>query len=50
MTQDMVSGGQTSSRRFTWSKDRTKFLTGYLMQQDSDSKGKDALFKEDALL
>lgn len=48
-TQGMISGGQTSSRRFIWSKLRTKFLTGYLVRQVSDCKGKDALFAEDTL-
>jgi len=45
----IISGQQTSSRRFTWSKGRTKFLTNYLAQQASDAKGKDALFREDTL-
>ncbi|CAO2182090.1 unnamed protein product [Urochloa humidicola] len=45
----ITSGSPTSSRRFKWTKDRTKFLTNYLMQQASDTKGKDALFREDNL-
>ncbi|XP_062207728.1 uncharacterized protein LOC133909350 isoform X2 [Phragmites australis] len=46
----IVSGSRTSSKRFTWSKERTKFLTNYLMEQASDAKGKDALFREDTLV
>ncbi|XP_021313491.1 uncharacterized protein LOC8062457 isoform X3 [Sorghum bicolor] len=49
VSQSMFRGSQTASRRFIWSKHRTKFLTNYLMQQASDGKGKDALFKEDTL-
>ncbi|KAF8642744.1 hypothetical protein HU200_067125 [Digitaria exilis] len=45
----IIRGSSTSSRRFKWSKDRTKFLTNYLMQRASDAKGKDALFREDTL-
>ncbi|RLN23024.1 signal recognition particle subunit SRP72-like [Panicum miliaceum] len=45
----IVSRSPTSSRRFKWNKDRTKFLTDYLMQQASDAKGKEALFREDTL-
>jgi hypothetical protein len=47
--EGIFSGSQASSRRFIWSKHRTKFLTNYLMQQASDGKGRDALFKEDTL-
>ncbi|CAL4972758.1 unnamed protein product [Urochloa decumbens] len=45
----ITSGSPDSSRRFKWTKDRTKFLTNYLVHQASDAKGKDALFREDAL-
>ncbi|TVU36233.1 hypothetical protein EJB05_18170 [Eragrostis curvula] len=49
-TKVSVRSSQTSSKRFKWSKERTNFLTRYLMQQASDAKGKDAVFREDALL
>ncbi|CAL4953330.1 unnamed protein product [Urochloa decumbens] len=45
----IISGRPTSSRRFKWTKYRTKFLTNYLAHQASDAKGKDALFREDNL-
>jgi predicted NACHT family NTPase len=45
----IISSSQNSSRRFKWSKDRTKFLTNYLTQQASDAKGKNGLFREDTL-
>jgi hypothetical protein len=49
-TEVTVSGSQTSSRRFKWSKESTSFLTGYMAQEASDVKWKDAMFREDALL
>ncbi|CAO1942577.1 unnamed protein product [Urochloa humidicola] len=45
----ITDGSPASSRRFKWTKDRTKFLTIYLIQQASDAKGRDALFREDTL-
>ncbi|CAO1944130.1 unnamed protein product [Urochloa humidicola] len=45
----ITSSSPASSRRFKWTKDRTKFLTIYLIQQASDAKGRDALFSEDTL-
>ncbi|CAO1946849.1 unnamed protein product [Urochloa humidicola] len=45
----ITSSSPASSRRFKWTKDRTNFLTVYLIQQASDAKGKDALFREDTL-
>ncbi|OEL36705.1 hypothetical protein BAE44_0002276 [Dichanthelium oligosanthes] len=43
----MISGSRISSKRFTWNKERTKFLINYLA---SNAKRKDAMFREDTLL
>ncbi|KAL6616516.1 hypothetical protein ACP70R_038786 [Stipagrostis hirtigluma subsp. patula] len=48
-TGAMVTGSKNCSR-FRWSKERTRFLTSYLVKQASDAKGKDTMFREDALV